>query len=278
MSKRSYDSAFSGGAAFRRGGRGRKAAGGAAAAAADAAAAAAMLTMAPYTRPSNQQLMAAAVRAQKKTTELKGVDTSIAIADVLATTNTNVGVLTLNLIVPGNGSFNRVGRKVRLQSARMFGQVFATFAAAGTTGTMAGATVRMILVWDKQPSGVLPTFDTIFGTTIADGTEATAPLDPLKFDNTARFRVLRDVRKSLNPKFHNAEGGTEDYQYIMWCFDEFVKLPSLETVYSGQSSPQTIADISSGALYFIARATTNTSNVTEMSINNSFCRVRYTDA
>jgi len=220
--------------------------------------------------------VSAAVRAQQ---ELKGLDTSITVADVLATTNTNTDVIPLNLIVPGNGSFNRVGRKVRLQSVRMYGYGSAQLSDLATSGNISGVVVRQVLVYDKQPSGVLPTFDTIFGHTLPDGTEATNFLDPLKYDNTSRFRVLRDVRHEVNPTLWNNAGGTTDEQIILFKFDEFVKLPSLETVYSGQSSPQTIADISSGALYYIVRASANVTGDAEAVINgDSFCRVRYTDA
>lgn len=220
--------------------------------------------------------IAAARRAVQLGSEIKGVDTDIAISDVLATTNTNVGVIPLNLIVPGSGSYNRIGRKAHLQSIRFYGRVFGSFAAAATTSNMTGNVVRLLIVWDRQPSGVLPTYDTIFGHTLPDGTEATDFLDPVRYDNMDRFRVMRDLRIDLNPTGQNTNSGTEDLMQMVVNFDELVRLPNLETVYSGQSSPQTIADISSGALYFIARAATNTATVNEC-ILAGFARLRYTD-
>ena len=220
--------------------------------------------------------IAAVRRALPSLGEIKGVDTDISVADVLATTNTNVGVIPLNLIVPGSGSFNRIGRKAHLQSIRFYGRLFGSFAAAATTSNMAGNVARLLIVWDRQPSGILPTFDTIFGHTLPDGTEATDFLDPVRYDNMDRFRVMRDLRLDLNPTGQNTNGGTEDLMQMVVNFDEMVRLPNLEAVYSGQSSPQTIADISSGALYFIIRAATNTANANEC-IMAGFARLRYTD-
>jgi len=219
--------------------------------------------------------VALAVKAQQ---ELRGVDTTIAVADILNTTNTNVDVIPLNLVVPGNGSFNRQGRKIRMKSVRCFGSLACVIGETATTSSLAGVIVRLVVVYDKQPSGVLPTFDTIFGHTLPDGTEASSFLDPLRYDNTSRFRVLRDLRKDFNPMLWNNAGGTVDGQIMVANFDEYIKLPDLETVYSGQSSPQTIADISSGALYFIARASLSTASIGEASVSSSsFARLRYTD-
>jgi len=277
MSKRSYD-AYSRASGLpvqlRRGGGGGQPRGGAASAAAAAAAAAgALAAQGSY---SNKQLMSAARAAVKQQTELKGMDTDVSINDVLATLTTNVGIIALNLLEPGSGSFNRVGRKVKMQSVRIKGILYGSHAPAATTGDLAGNECRMMVVYDKQPSGAIPVFDAMFGWTSQDGTEASTYYAPLKYDNTARFRVLRDWYTCSNLGAHNAEGGTTDLIQNIFHVDEFIKLPSLETVFSGQSDPCTIADISSGALYFIARAATNTSNVNEF-IWAGLSRLRYTD-
>lgn len=235
--------------------------------AADAAAAAAMLNMVPFQlrRP---------VQVQRP--ELKGVDTDISDAGpIIATTNTNGDMFTVNLIVPGNGSFNRVGRKCRLKSLRVYGTAVLYVAPAATTANMAANTLRMVIVHDKQPSGVLPAFDTIFGHTLADGTEASSYLDPLRYDNTGRFRVLRDIKVDLGPPDHGT-GGSENGVTVRQLFDEYIKL-GVETVYSGQSSPQTIADISSGAVYVIFRAN-GSAATSAWSVEDAFARLRYQDA
>lgn len=207
--------------------------------------------------------------------ELKGLDTDIDDANVLATTATNGAIYVCNAITPGSGSYNRVGRKITMKSLRIKGQVIFEFGQAATTGNISGNTLRCVVVYDKQPSGAYPTFDDIFGRTITIGTESTEYLDNLKYDNTDRFSVLSDQVFDCNPTLYNASGGTENLQFHVKSFDKFIPLKGLETQFSGQTSPTTIADISSGALYVIYRVRVSTANVTEASVQNSVARLRF---
>lgn len=214
------------------------------------------------------------------------MDTEIALSTVLSTTTTNADAFVLNLIQAGTGSWNRVGRKVHLQSVRLRG--IATFA-YGTTNDatsqgMDGNLMRMVVVWDKQPSsGVIPTFDTIFGRTTAFGTEACQILDPIRYDNMDRFTVLRDKVLDYQPGAGlNPPTGIQAIVYAPYAFDEYIRLPNLETVFSGQSVPMTLADISTGALYVYFRALVNgsssASDFGHCEIDaSSFARLRYTD-
>lgn len=218
------------------------------------------------------------VQMSKQLGEKKGVDIGIAHTGVVSTTNTNANIDVLNLVQAGTGSWNRVGRKIHLKSVRVRGLITAAFRPAATTEDLIGQTLRMILVWDKQPSGAaIPTFDTIFGTTTQAGVEATTLLDPVKYDNMGRFQVLRDKVWDFNPPTH-VSGGTEDDYNMVFNFDEFVKLGNRETVFSGQSNPMTIADISTGALYLIFRSSANIANQAIINVNaGSFSRLRYVD-
>ena len=133
-----------------------------------------------------------------------------------------------------------------------------------------------MLVYDSQPSsGTIPTFDTIFGNTAQDGTESTTIISPLRYDNTGRFRVIRDwVRTFAASSVSTTLNSGNQYIY----FDEFVDLKGAETIFSGQSAPMTIADISSGALYLIFRADANTGASAQAQIlTASFARLRYID-
>lgn len=229
-------------------------------------------------RARRQLYRPAAPMVLKSSAEVKGLDTSLAATAVVSTTNTNDFVIPVNLVVPGNGSFNRVGRKIHMRSLRLYGTASVVIGARATTGDIGGNTLRMIVVYDKQPSGVLPTFADIFGTTSQAGTETSDWNDPLRYDNTSRFRVLRDKKMTANPRFFNAAGGTLDTQILRIQFDEYLKLNNSATVYSGQSDPCTIADISSGALYVIFRAEVNTAGTDVINVSTtSHARLRYTD-
>lgn len=212
--------------------------------------------------------------------EKKGMDTDIitAGATVKATTNTNDDITIINLIRAGTGYFNRIGRKSHSVSVRLFGTVSCAYIHETTTGILQSNCLRQVVVWDKQPTGVLPVFDAIFGTTDQAGTESTQYLDPLKYDNMDRFQILRDTKYVMNPLTENQQGGTADSVNQVFVVDEFIKLNNRESVYSGDSSPMTISDISSGALYVIYRAEIDGPTNTAWTVDPScFARLRYND-
>jgi len=207
---------------------------------------------------------------ERQSGEAKYMDTPLTQAAVLATTNTNAGIVTVNLIDPGSASFNRIGRKLILDSLRV--QLRATFTSLQTGGITRGGVLRMVIVHDKQPAGVLPTFDSIFGRTVQNGTESTQFTDPLKYDNMNRFKILRDRLYTINPQI---ETNTGNYEVVD---DVYLKLGRIQSVYSGQSIPQTIADLSSGAVYVIFRADANNASVETWAVEStSNARLKYFD-
>jgi hypothetical protein len=225
--------------------------------------------------------MTQAVMRSRVKLEVKGVDILLTQATIVNTTNDGTNAVVLNLIPPGSGSWNRIGRKAQLQSVRLRG----TAQFIGTPGS-AGLTVqnwmRMVVVWDKQPSGTQPAWDTIFGITPQSGTEASTLLAPLRYDNMDRFQVLKDTVVSPNdclPVGVAATGQTT--QSIP--FDCYIPLKGRETVYSGQTATQTIADISSGGLYVYFRCMYNQAvsgavPQAQVAIDaNSLARLRFLD-
>jgi len=193
--------------------------------------------------------------------EVKGVDTDIS-QTVIATTTTNGSIDVLNLIEPGTGSWNRVGRKTVLKSVRITGVLQWVNTPVLATGVGRISLTRCVLVWDSQPGTTIPIFSDIFGTTLQTGAEAvTTVFDPLRYDAMERFRVIRDWRYEPPTSVPLSLGSAPS---ITWAtsLDEYVKLPPLQSNYSGQSSPQTIADIASGALYLIWRTDSSSANTT----------------
>lgn len=242
-------------------------------------------------RSSRRSTYRAARSARRTTTvihkssgELKGIDQAIdPIANdaggtgIKNTTNTNDAISVVNLIDPGSASYNRIGRKIHMRSIRYKGILQTTFKHKPTSGELEANTVRIVLVYDKQPSDALPNYNAIFGRTIQDGTESTQFLDNLRYDNTGRFKVLADDLFSMNPKASNQVGGTDDSLIYYTTFDKYVDLKNKVTVYSGQSIPCTIADISTGALYLIYRARNDDNEKSESFVRNGVIRLRYTD-
>jgi len=220
----------------------------------------------------------AASYKQSSKLELKGVDTQLTLSPIIATTSTNASSFTLNLVPPGSGSWNRVGRRICMKNLRIKGNLLQTYALIATTNNILGNYVRMVVVWDRQPSsGSVPTYDTIFGNTDQAGTESTGILSTLKYDNMQRFRVLRDTVINCPADTTPGLAGTQNLVTNCYPFDEYIKLPNLESTYSGQTATQTIADISTGALYVFFRANSNAaSNFVEVD-SDTWARLRYYD-
>jgi len=234
------------------------------------------LTAAARSKKSLQRAVASAVR---KTVEKKGVDTVLSgVASIIDTVNTNGDAICLNLVQQGAGSWMRIGRKITLESLRVRGTFEWLYTAQAGTNDVAGNVVRMVVVWDKQPSGAaIPTFDTVFGITDQAGTESTTFLNPVKYDNMDRFSVLRDYVCDLVPET-NTTGGTSNQIAVRKNFDEFIPLKGREVVFLGQSAPMTIADISTGAIYVYFRVGQNVPSDNEVFVTaSSFARLRYVD-
>ena len=209
--------------------------------------------------------------------ETKGMDTDISNGSIVSTTNTNANIGVLNLVQQGAGAWNRVGRKIHAKSVRIKGFVRFSSAPIPASGIIYQCSFRMILVWDKQPSGsAIPSFDTIFGITTQDGTESCPDITcPLRYDNMDRFRVLKDWFISP-PSIPLAATGSAPNTFQSVSFDEYTKLPMLESVYSGQSQPMTIADVSTGALYVIMRQTSSGGTTSQVEFDG-IARLRYRD-
>jgi len=212
--------------------------------------------------------------------EIKGMDTLLTIAGpILNTTGTNGDCFVLNLVGPGTGSWNRIGRKLYPKSLRLRGCVVYQYAAQTTTSNLLENYVRMVVVWDNQPSGAaIPTFADVFGYTPQDGNENSTVLAPPRYDNMDRFHVLRDCVMPCDVQTHPATGGSTNIVFTRIPFDEYIKMKNLTTVFGGNSAAPTIADISTGAIYVYFRASQATATTAAASIEStSLARLRYTD-
>ena len=230
------------------------------------------------TAPPRSYRAPSRVYGRSQQLELKGVDTdlSFAAAAIPATTNGNTFMQPLNIILQGAGSWQRVGRKVKAQSVRVFGVLRHDEDPATSTGDQTGNTVRMAIVWDKQPSGAaIPNFDTIFGVTGNDGTESSSVLDPVRYDNMSRFQILWNKKIDCHVMAGPANAGTTVVQGNTYSFDEYIKLNNRESVYA--TSTNSIADISTGALYFIVRAQYQGASNQCYLLDSTRARLRYVD-
>lgn len=204
--------------------------------------------------------------------EKKGVDTEINTGPVTTNTASSANAFTLNTPQQGSGYWQRVGRKIHLESLRIKGSILNIFD-QGLTVSGASAVCRMVVVWDKQSSGGLQ-FDGIFGHTNNLGTESSDILDPISFDQMERFVILRDKVWECNPpSISNAEA--DDSLRTNTYFDEYIDLKGKVTTFDNSTSPGAVADIASGAIYVYFRVSNSTNMDTF--IENAHARLRYRD-
>lgn len=204
--------------------------------------------------------------------ELRGVDTAIDIDPILATFTTNGSAFCLNLTNQGSASWQRIGNKIAMQSLRIRGILSILFTPTATTGATSSVSTRMVVVFDKTPSGVLPDFDDIFGNINNEGTSSVGVLSSLSLLRTKRFRVLKDYVMSGFPRIGLV--GTVATQSVEQVFDEFIPLKGLETQYTASNTTPVIADISSGGLYVYFRTETNNASVSS-SVSSGTARLRF---
>ena len=104
----------------------------------------------------------------------------------------------INGIVQGAGNNQRIGNKVSLKALRMKGQIINLATAVQTHA-------RLLVVYDKQPNGALPTYATVMQTRDNAGAASNTAFSDPNFDNKERFTILRDTTFVL-PSVTNTVG------------------------------------------------------------------------
>lgn len=126
--------------------------------------------------------------------EKKGMDTTIQIVDV-----PNHGTCTailLNAVDMGTGSYERIGRRIKLDSLRI--KMNFNVSLDVQEEPFHDVLFRVSVLFDPQPQGVLPTFDTVFRLTNQSGTESSQFTSMLAYDQMDRYEVLGDDIVRLN--------------------------------------------------------------------------------
>lgn len=229
----------------------------------------------------------------------KGVDTPIVDSAVDSPMDSTVGIYTLNLLQAGTGSWNRIGRIIQMSSVRLrlkFAWNWQVSPFAVTTPGVAsppnpldGRSVRMVILYDKQPNGTLPQKSEIFQYKMADGTEIGDWNGLLAYDNMERFVIIRDEVFTMTPP-----PMTQLFQYnttvdppkiiqeaypptvLERTVDVYTKL-GLRTNYKAESTSPSISDIATGALYVVFLTEPSIANVSPVITVQGIARLRYSD-
>lgn len=141
-------------------------------------------------------------------------------------------VYLLNGVATGTDNTGRIGRKTNLVNVRVRGYIQNSNVSIGSGS--------LLLVYDREPNGSLPTVGTIVNQAVATG-NAWLP-NP---DQRDRFTILRTwdfVSNSTSTCGDKEAGG-----FVV--FDLFAKLQNLETQYTGTTNA--IASLANGAVYLV---------------------------
>ncbi|QGF19351.1 capsid protein [Antarctic virus CAA_003_44] len=195
------------------------------------------------TKKAAQALLTAAKRkraysgAPRVRPEIKTVDTRVVTQGVIS----DVPQLWLiNATAQGTGTFNRIGTKTTIKSIQF------RFSIEPVGAQAFNDVARMIMVYDKQPNRVLPSFSDIIQSKSNIGA-VNSGVDAYKnIDNTERFQILMDqqfylpgVKIGYDTSFSSNFNGT---------YSKFMKV-RLPVQYQGTANPPTLSEVNSGAIF-----------------------------
>jgi len=198
----------------------------------------------PYKRPRYTTPAARFSQIPRAMPEIKCVD----LPETTLTLNASGAIGAINLIRAGSSYFNRIGRKINMKSVRC------NFYLAPIRAVTVIDYVRIMLVYDKQANGALPSITDILQSTDQAGTNTTTNMSNANLNNRDRFKILRDQRITLaavaaGPPLQptNMFDQVSPNTNIEW----FVKLGGMETQFRADSAPAVIGDIATGALLLV---------------------------
>lgn len=180
----------------------------------------------------------------------------------------------LNIVTIGSSAWNRVGRKITLKSLYLQG----CFVATGNLAASAGHFARIVIIYDKQTNGALPSFNDVFTDQInqtGGDVKSNTVFSQINLNNRDRFEVILDKRFWL-PGSNSAatvtglNGGTN-----AGTVEEFRNLRNRETQYKADSIPGVIGDINNGALVMFTFGDLNGATAPWQFAFS--CRVKYKD-
>jgi len=160
----------------------------------------------------------------------------------------------LNGIQTGAAFYNRIGSRVEMRSLRIRGAVFN--AATDVVNSM-----RMVVIYDRQPNGAAPAYSEVFQARTQVGAVESAAMTDINLDQRDRFIIVRDIQYTSpsvtntagvltnGPVYPQTSGNVKGSTNDQWNVDEFIFLKGLSTHFKSSTNPSVIGDINTGALF-----------------------------
>lgn len=221
----------------------------------------------------------------KKSIEVKVYDQYIFYSQLPKNSSTNNNVFFCNRVGSGSAGYERIGRKITLQSWSVCLDLTHVLM-PNTTVPIYGIYengVRVAMVYDKSPANSPPTYYDIFATQEVNGASTSGWTSPQNMGTKDRFTVLSDEHIPMNQQGGSLTLG--DYQYrCSLAYKKTINLRNRIATYDGSSTPPSYGDINVGALYLVVYPMNFSTSIaggngkTYITINDSNSRIRYTDA
>lgn len=170
------------------------------------------------------------------------------------------GMTTLNLLQAGTGFWNVIGSKIIMKSIKLSFIIYPGTAAAGSAYD-----VRWLLIYDRQPNGVAALITNILATVTQTGASTLGFESGTNIINRKRFQIVKSGVTTISTD-------TKDSEVV-----SFYKKLNHQTEYNGTANPATIANISTGALYFITFGSQTLASNLNPLIGQFESRIRYED-
>lgn len=181
--------------------------------------------------------------------ELKYKDTEL--NSIPFTSDSSNSIVLLNGIAGSTGPSGRIGQELRMTSIHFRGVI------RRDNLELSPQVARLLIVYDKTPNGVAPTFGQLIDNSVIDDVNY-LPFDPYNRDLVpGRFKILYDKNYVLNPQV--ADGWTQDgttftvsgYGTVDRLFNKKIPLQK-RSVYGGATNTGVITDITIGSIYMLA--------------------------
>lgn len=176
--------------------------------------------------------------------------------------------LPLNGIGSGPSFFQRIGRRIRMTTVRISGQLVFS----GTNpGAIPNEYLRIMVVYSKQTNGAVPTLNDILQDVDHVGGLTNNAYSGFNLDNRYRFEVIMDKRISFG-QWTNT-GGVITNMYPNDGVDDFNvdEFRTLDHVVQFEGDTAFLTSIATGGLYLVTTSLNNQFNFAGVA------RVRYAD-
>lgn len=160
----------------------------------------------------------------------------------------------INGTINGTGLSNRAGSAITMKSIRVSGGIVRS----GETSITGGIDyLRVMVIYDRQPTGSFPSLSTVLADVDWNGVLSTSSMSGINPNNMRRFTTFMDLRlnvvddNTLISTNLSSSVASGNHDSEMYNFDRFIKLKGAETIYN-QTNSNTIGGITTGALYLLA--------------------------